>query len=856
MSYRRDSGVPLGGLGAGKVDLCPDGAFRNITIQNNLDWPYSGSADKADLLSGRKKNDWGEGGLSEAFFAASVEGEGGHMLKAVDDKNLPGVAVDDITYEGCFPFVRLGYPKIGAVNVSVSGFSPLLFDDPHPEYLNSALPTSIFTVEARNDGDAPKKVGLAFSFPQIVGMGGITHCRITDPRGNTTEELSSDRRAEIRFSHSKPKVNKRVEGSISIAALAQDGVDVTTTNGWWYKELFQTFIDTQVLPEPSGESVVLTDAGAVHQGSMGAVGATKVLEPGEVWKQRFVLGWHFPERPCNDGPKVYRNLYARFLGGVGEVMDYVQDNLEMLEGETNRWLDLFKESNLPEWFYTKLCNNMSHFSTGMIYCDDGRGAFNESPIIMNGCMGTIDQRMASHAPCTFAFPKIAKSELQMFVETQIQENDPQRYAPHYNQATGKFDAELDRAGAIKHNIGRDDFEGGKTDHTKWLTTHWPDRVPGYVIELYIQAAWTNDIEWLKDVYPSILKALEFQKRLDQNGDGIGDLWGHGCCTFDSRRFQQCGASSFAGSLYLAGLRVAQRVAKILGDHERIAEFEKDIVKAQDTMENSIWDEERGQYDKWVDPWYENWKESDRPHGPRSKARMTAQIAGNWFVPMLDLDPILDADRVNRVYDELYEHNCKPYKGCMCNETGADEDRPNRQSWPYYGETFFAAPAIMLGKVDEGMDMEERFHYAMEESGCHWDLALSWEGDEMMEPRWGRWYMSTPASWFVLQALAGVIYDALTETLTVRPRIWSKMGDLKNVPIFDSLFWGTISTDENGWTLDILRLRSDKLAVRELLLDENMTITLDGQELAVSGEGGRLDTSAAITGACVLRGVRA
>jgi uncharacterized protein (DUF608 family) len=732
-------------------------------------------------------------GLEEGFFAASVEGAGAKMLKVAEQAPLPGVPLDEIDYEGRYPFVRLGFPAMGSVEIAVHGFSPMLLDDPSPQYRDSAIPAAIFTMEATNRSPVPKRVGLALSFPHIVGMGGFTHCRINDRRGNITRESSTAARAMIHFGHRKAKISKRVEGEIAIAALAgadaeQLSTELHTTNGWWRPEMFEDFGKDQVLPKPRGEAVVLTDAGAIHQGSMGAVGATRTLQPGETWKQRFCLAWYFPDRPCNDGEATYRNMYAAHFANVDAVMDYVQEHAERLEYATRRWHDALSQSNLPPWWIDKLCNNLSHFSTGSVYCADGRGSFNESPVIMNGCMGTLDQRLASHAPCTMAFPDLAKSELDMFIGTQVAVDDPQRYAPHWNQETGRFDATLDRAGAVKHNIGRDDFEGGFTDHTKWLTTHWPDRFPAFVLELYIQAAWTGDRAYLEQVYPNMLAAFDFQQRLDQNGDGIGDLWGHGCCTYDSRRYQLCGASPYVGSLYLAALRCLQKIAGLLGDDERIPVFQAAFDKAQQTMESVLWNEDEGQYDKWVDPWHANWSDSHNPHGERSTARMTAQVAGAWFVPLLDLDPILDAERIERALDGLYTHNLEPFPGCMCNETGNDE-RANRQSWPYYAETFFAAPSIFAGKTAKGMELERRFASTMEQAGRHWDLPLMWQGEGMDQPGWGRWYMTTPASWFVLQAVAGVLYDALTHTLTVRPRPWAEIGDLKQVPIFHPLFWG-------------------------------------------------------------------
>lgn len=844
-SYVRDSGVPLGGLGTGRVDLCPDGAFRNVSIQNNIDWPFSGSADRADPLRGSKTNDWSPVGLEEAFFAASVEGAGATMLKVEETTPLPGVALEDISYEGRYPFVRLGVPAMGGVELSVHGFSPMLLDDPHPQYRDSAIPAAIFTLEATNTTDAAKRVGLAFSFPHIVGMGGFTHCRISDRRGNITTESSDDRRAMIHFGHRKPKISQRVEGEIAIAALSGTDAALTTTNGWWRSEMFDDFASTQVLPKPRGEAVVLTDAGAIHQGSMGAVGATRTLQPGETWRQRFCLAWHFPHRPCNDGPNVYRNMYAEHFADVGAVLDYIQAEADRLEAATRRWHEALTQSNLPAWWIDKLCNNLSHFSTGSVYIDDGRGSFNESPVIMNGCMGTLDQRLASHGPCTIAFPNIARAELDMFIDTQVSDDDPQRYAPHWNQATGAFDAQLDRAGAVKHNIGRDDFEGGFTDHTKWLTTHWPDRFPAFVLELYIQAAWTGDRAYLERVYPHMLACFEFQQRLDQNGDGIGDVWGHGCCTYDSRRYQLCGASAYVGSLTLAGLRCLQKVARLLGDDERLPVLQAAFDRAQATMEEQLWNEADGQYDKWFDPWHENWANSHNPHGSRSTARMTAQVAGAWFVPLLDLEPILDPQRIERALDGLYTHNLLPFAGCMCNETGNDE-RANKQSWPYYAETFFAAPAIMAGKAEAGMELERRFADTMAATGRHWDLPLIWDGDQMDQPKWGRWYMTTPASWFVLQALTGVTYDALTQTLSVRPRPWAEIGHLDRVPVFHPLFWGHITTDDDGWSLVFTQVRDAPITVAELIVDGDCTLEAGGRTQAMTGTPGRYQLSLTIS----------
>jgi uncharacterized protein (DUF608 family) len=340
--------MPLGGLGTGRIDLCPDGAFRNASIQNSIDWPFSGNGDQADPIKGSKTDDWSTVGIEEAFFAASVEGAGARMLKTEESQPLPGVPLDDMCYEGRYPFVRLGTPAMGGVEIAVHGFSPMLLDDRSPGYRDSSLPTAIFTMEATNTTETAKRVGLSFSFPHIVGMGGFTHCRINDRRGNITREVSNDDRAMIYFSHRKAKISQRVEGEIAIATPAAEDVAIQTTNGWWRPEMFDDYAVNQELPQPRGEAVVLTDAGAIHQGSMGAVGATRTLQPGETWRQRFFLTWYFPNRPCNDGPKIYRNMYGKHFQNFTEVIDYVGKNADRLETQTRKWHQAFNASNLPD----------------------------------------------------------------------------------------------------------------------------------------------------------------------------------------------------------------------------------------------------------------------------------------------------------------------------------------------------------------------------------------------------------------------------------------------------------------------------------------------------------------------------
>ena len=108
---------------------------------------------------------------------------------------------------------------------------------------------------------------------------------------------------------------------------------------------------------------------------------------------------------------------------------------------------------------------------------------------------------------------------------------------------------------------------------------------------------------------------------------------------------------------------------------------------------------------------------------------------------------------------------------------------------------------------------------------------------------------TPSSWYILMALSGVWYDGITHSLTIKPRPWSKMGELEKVPVFHPLFWATVSTEGSKWTVEITQLRTESLQISELLCDGLVALSVDGSPIDLStsdGETGRSTCDFAIT----------
>lgn len=147
-NYIGRSGIPLGGLGTGTVEIRPNGGFEEWQIFNNTANPFPSP---------------------NTFFAIWAKAEGGKPVSKVlqlEKGNLP--AVERIVYDGEFPFAFLRYIDANLpVKVEMTAFSSFI---PH-NYKDSALPISFFLFKVKNASTKKAEVSLLFSCQNMVGIG-------------------------------------------------------------------------------------------------------------------------------------------------------------------------------------------------------------------------------------------------------------------------------------------------------------------------------------------------------------------------------------------------------------------------------------------------------------------------------------------------------------------------------------------------------------------------------------------------------------------------------------------------------------------------------------------------------------
>lgn len=424
---------------------------------------------------------------------------------------------------------------------------------------------------------------------------------------------------------------------------------------------------------------------------------------------------------------------------------------------------------------------------------------------MNGCMGTMDQRAASHALYAMGFPALSRGELTLFSEQQISESHPERHATHWDMRTGNFDLPLDRSGAILHDVGWDDLDGGGLGGKGWLSPHWPDLSLVYTLQCHGHCIWSGDRSFLAYVYPKVKAALQFNRRLDQNGDGIAELWGPGCCTFDSEAFHYFGASSYIATLTLAALKAGAEMARWCGDESFAAELDAWFAQTRPVVEQKLFCKDLGYFYSWVDDLHEGSAAGERPHVRESRNSMVAQLAGTFFARLLGLGEILDPAQTASALGKMVAKNIGLCEFCPAQEV-TDDDKTVSFSWPFYTQPYLIAQLFTIGRGDDALAALLKIHTAMTTNdGSPWSSPLVWKGSGNGEREWGAWYMTNTSSRAILPALCGFAFNAMEDRLRLAPAIPASLGKLTAIPLFLPRFQATVDADAAGDSLKIVKL---------------------------------------------------
>lgn len=697
-------GMPLGGIGAGKIEIARDGSFRNITTNNNIDAPFY-------------HPEW-------CFMAASVNGR----VRALRDESVDGLEpVGTIMFEARYPIAQLTFTdKAWPIPIRLTAWSPIV-----PANLeDSVLPAAVleFSLENTTAGDVSVHLGLSWENllgrtgrPQPINKWGQTghYYRCREDAANTARLLDA--------------------GSLDGVVLACGEKAEHDAMGNWVIATTRTphprlsgRIDLSYQPttQPTSRGGLFGNPpppGAVNPPA--AISMHIALQPGEKVTMPFVLAWHmdhFYQLGKNDLGHYYDNRFKN----ATEVADYVLKNRERLFAETEALHDLFDRSSLPAWFTEMLLNDLYVLSTDTWLTRDGRFSVNEGATNMYGCMGTMDQKLYASHHLALLFPQLQMQELRQFGNLQ------------------------NANGGITHDLGTGEFAD------KLTAFDWPDLCSAFSLLSYQVYRYTGDKAFWEEMRPKVLKALRcLATTWDPEGLGVP---GRGS-TFDDEDSYR--VFSYTTGLWLCDLRLGMAIAKEMGDEALFDDFERRFDRAKDLAMKELW---TGRYFRYGSSPPENKRTDASHFSQMAGefwARILG-FEGIFDEPVrrtaLENTLVLHWNSNFRLPPKIVtpEGRLFPRDG---EHRNAPVSWPMHSRALLCGSAFLFGMERQGWDLLKAM----RDNIIAANGPDPWDQSLYYD-PVSARIDWGVFYMTAPASWLAYQAMLDTHYDAVTGTLTFRP----------------------------------------------------------------------------------------
>ena len=436
------------------------------------------------------------------------------------------------------------------------------------------------------------------------------------------------------------------------------------------------------------------------------------LMPGEKKNIRFILTWYFPNHMAKDGERIghyYENLYGSAL----DANRFLADNGDIFKSAVE-FADLLYSTNLPTVYPDAWSSNLSPLIKSSVYLKNGKFGLWEGL----GYCGLHTTDITYHASFSLIslFPDLQKKQMKMGAECQREDGRVHHcFKPDMKSVDGSF-ARVDISMQFVLMVLRD----------------------------YL---YTGDRDYLTSLWDNVKQAMDCMEKLDTDKDGLPD-YETKRNTYDAWDFS--GTPVYISVLWLAALKAATIIADRVGDNDYFDKWNGILEKGKIALEEKLWN---GEY-------YNLWRNDDKI----DESLMTDQLDGEWFLRMMGVGGNIPDERVSAVLDLIFSNNFDSEQG-LVNATVPENRKTSLATykncqtiavWTGIGYAF-AALALSVGLKEIADEEIRSISDNQMRLGHFWD---HWEC--------GHHYTRPMSSWSILNAVSGMSVDYENKKLTFKP----------------------------------------------------------------------------------------
>ena len=770
------SGIALGGIGAGSVELFPDGEFHFWQIAN---------PPRMTRICWESKADDGEQHTGALSFWVRTEKEGARpvvrklgMRTEPDDftyRLFPwNKPVERIVFDGRFPVCELQYEDAALpcrlTGRAVAPFVPFRTDI-------AATPGFYLDFEIENPGSDPLTVSLLGTLvPSFCNDGGCRNAilRDADSVGVTmrpAQQTDAPNCGEVCFSVGGDGEKSFLAGDYW--RFLREYIFDDDAYGVSQESVLFGFRETGELPNSEAGSLppeIPEQPDALSDGDLAALfdayleypfaasvlrriretqpafpenraeretfllslrgqdrlhirqreefGAAALcgkatLKPGEKKTVRFVLSWYFPNHFSKDGRRL-GHYYENLFSGAAQANAFLRNHRPDVFEKAVAFSKLLYNTDLPAVYPDCWSGHLSTIVKSSWYLKDGKFGLWEG----QGFCGFHTTDITYHASFGLLalFPDLQLGQMRMGAAFQREDGRVHHcFSPDLDHVNGGFDR--------------------------------VDMNNQFVLMVLRDYLFTGDEAYRKAMWPHVIRAIDTIETLDGDGDGLPDRDTRRN-TYDAWNFS--GTPVYISILWLAALNAGARLADEAGDAARAAKWRALLEKGLASLERRLWN---GDY-------YDLWRSGEET----DETLMTDQLDGEWFLRAAGIGANLPDERIRSVLRVILRHNFEPDSGlinatCPAGRRTTLYSNRNCQTeavWTGIGY-LTAALCLSVGLRDDADALVTAIFDNQARFGALWD---HWEC--------GHHYTRPMSSWTTLNAALGLQVDAARKTLRLRP----------------------------------------------------------------------------------------
>ena len=511
----------------------------------------------------------------------------------------------------------------------------------------------------------------------------------------------------------------------------------------------------------------------------GALAKHVVVEPNSSRTITLVLSWHFPHRFIAE--KAVGNQYTRRFISATDTNQITAQRLPEIWRSIQRWQSLYTQNSLPPSIQQGLANSVANLYQNTFVTDNGHWASLDASSLP--VLSSIENQLYSAIPQLIFSPEALRSYLRALATRQ------------------------DTGGRFPALIGY----GSRYELNSAPVSEDPSTTALYFILAYLYYQYTGDVAFLKELWPHISKALDWQTLITTPEGLPSNLPDNGYWS----GLKDEGVYLSKALLQIAGFSAARKLADAVDQTEPAKQLSKLIGTGVRAIETKF----------WTGSGYRTlWRTIRRSDNTVD----AADLIGFTALNLVGAGGLLDAERIRTHLNQIKTTR----RFSFPDRAAIDGDIPQKAEILSTADVLNWGAVHMWagGKADASIDLVDEFYrHQAERLNDSWHFFESFSTKDGM-PWSNPHHFSHLGIWFFVLAYSGQIYDAHALRLSFPARLENKT----QYPFFTPRASGMLSVARSGnYELQVLsgRLQLNELVIgdairhRDVLLETGQVLKL-------------------------------